>query len=352
MKKRVSVLLLLCFVLAGVLCACSKKNNHGKFYPYNMSAYVKLGEYRDISYLRGSVSVDTNDVEDKIREELEKYKLTTQKEKNAAAASGDTVNIDFVGYLNGEAYQGGSAKGETLKIGSGLYIDGFESGLIGKKAGDKVKLELTFPKTYENAKFAGKDVVFDVTINTVYETVYPKLTDDIVSRISTVKTVADYREYIYESLVESETAKVEQNNRNNFVAAVIEACEIKKYPQKEVKKYQSNLIEQYEQTAQNEGLTLESFVRYNGYTMDEFDELMKQNAQNLVAKEMVFLMIADEEGISVSQEEFETGIESYMDKNGYISRETFLEDIGEDKFRGLLLVEKTIEQLKTRMEAN
>lgn len=348
MKKRNIALLLAVIILCtGCFSGCKKEGKYGSFYPYNLSKYVTLGDYTNISYELQKVSVDDSDVEAEIRTQLKKFKLTTLQEKTSAIENGNTAVIDYVGYLDGETFEGGSAKGASLEIGSGTFIEGFESGLIGKSAGDKVSLDLKFPDTYSKKEYAGKDVRFEVTVNLVYEDVYPELTKDIVRSISTSITVEEYRENLYNSLLESETEQVETNNRNNLIQAVIDCCEIKKYPKDEVEKYKSNLILQYTDTASKQDLTLETFVSYNGLTMDEFEEQMEKVAQNLTAKEMVFLMIAEKAEIELTDEEYEKGLAEYMNKNSYTSRKAFLEAIGEDRFRGLLLIDKAIEHIQS-----
>ena len=349
MKKRIIALCLVVIILCiGCFSSCKSGGKHGKFYPYNLSSYVNLGDYENVTYTKQQVSVTDEDVRQEIEKQLVKFGYASLAEKEGTVENKNKVNIDYTGYLNGKTFEGGSAKGASLDIGSGQFIEGFESGLVGATVGQTLSLNLKFPDAYHQKDYAGKDVVFEVTINKIYEYVYPELTDKIVSSISSQKTVSLYRESIYDLLLESETQQVKTNNRNAFINAVINCCKIKKMPKNEVEKYRSNLIKQYTNTASEENLSLEEFASYNGLTMEQFEEEMEKSAEMLVQKEMVFLMIADKEKISLTDEEYEKSLAEHMHNNGYTSRTSFLEAVGEDKFMGLLLVEKAIDTVEAK----
>lgn len=344
MKKIIPIMVLIFCLVCTVFAGCNKKGKHGDFYPYILTDYVELGDVYDVEVSLVSGAVTEDDIEAKIKQTLEEKKLTTQNAKTGKIVTGDTANIDFVGYIDGKTFEGGDAKGYSLKIGSGSFIEGFETGLIGKKAGDKATLNLKFPENY-NKEFAGKKVVFEVTINSVTETVYPELTDSIVAEISSQKNVDEYYEYVRKTVTEEKAEEVKTTNLENVVSAVIDCCKIKKYPKNEVSNYKNKFISQYESVAQNQGLDLETFVQYSGYTMDEFEELMTDNAKRLVAKEMIFLMIADNNGLEISSKEYDDNLASYMEQNGYTSKETFLDAIGKDRFEGILLVDEAAEYM-------
>ncbi|MEE1279922.1 MAG: trigger factor [Oscillospiraceae bacterium] len=349
MIKKILAAALAALTLVLAFSSCSSSAHSGDFYPYDLSGYLKLGDYNKIVYSPETAEVTDDEVEEKIKQTLESKGYSTQSEKTTAAQKGDIANIDYVGYIDGKTFEGGSSSGYSLELGSGTFIAGFEEGLIGKKAGEKTDLNLTFPENYHSKDFAGKEVVFKVTVNRVFEVSYPQLTDEIVSEISSSKTVKDYRKAVYDEILESETAEVEQNNTNKFIQDIIDCSDIKRYPKNEVKEYQQNLIKRYEMTASSQGLSLETFASYNGLTLDEFEELMETNAKSLVAKEMVFTLIAVKEEISISEEEYEDSLKTYAEENGYTDSQQFLDDIGEDKFRGLLIIDKTILHLKEKL---
>lgn len=346
MKLKIAALSLALISLTVLFCSCDKNKRESEFYPYNLNNYITLGDYKNIDYHEKTVFVTQTDVDARIKADLKKYGYTTNKEKTGEIMVGDIVNIDYAGYLNGVAFEGGTAAGYSLEIGSGSFIEGFEAGLIGKRAGDKVDLNLTFPEKYHSAEMAGKSVVFKVTINRVYEVEYAEITDEIVPKISTAKTAKNYRNHIYNLLVEEQTTKVANENYSAIVSAVVECSKIKKYPEKEVENYKNNLISQNEGIAQNQGLTLEQLVSYNGYTLSEFEALMEENAKKIVEKEMLFLAIAEQEGIKITPREYQKSVEKYMRDQDFDSEEELIKAVGQDKFMGLLTVDKTILHLQ------
>ena len=165
---------------------------------YKALDYVTLGEYKGLEVTLESTEVTDEEIDQQVASNLSASdKLEEVKE--GTVESGDVANIDYEGKLNGEAFEGGTDKGYDLTIGSGTFIDGFEDGLIGKKIGDTVDLNLTFPENYGSTELAGKDVVFTVTINSVKRA--PELTDALVAEISDeYKTVEEYRNSIKEQL--------------------------------------------------------------------------------------------------------------------------------------------------------
>ncbi len=346
MKLKLTALVLALVSVTTLFCSCNKNKRDSEFYPYDLSDYVTLGNYKNIEYHEKTVFVTQTDVDARIKADLKKYGFTTNKEKDGEVMVGDIVNIDYAGYLDGVAFEGGTASGYSLEIGSGSFIEGFEAGLIGKKAGDKVDLNLTFPEKYHSAEMAGKSVVFKVTINRVYEVQYAEITDEIVPKISTAKTAANYRDHIYNLLVEEQTSEIANENYSAIVSAVVECSKIKKYPKKEVDAYKENLISQNESLAQSQGMSLEQLVSYSGYSLSEFESLMEENAKKIVEKEMLFLMIAEKEGVKVTPREYQKSVEKYMKDQDFASEEELIKAVGQDKFMGLLTVDKSILHLQ------
>lgn len=346
-KLKVNALILALVSIIALFCSCNKNKRDSEFYPYDLNNYVTLGDYKNVEYNEKTVFVTQTDVDARIKSDLKKYGYTSKKEKNTQIMVGDIVNIDYAGYLDGVAFEGGTATGYDLEIGSGSFIEGFEEGLIGKMPGDKVGLNLTFPENYHSAEMAGKSVVFKVTVNKVYEVVYDEITDEIVPKISTAKTAANYRDHIYNLLLEEQTVEVNNANYSAVVAAIIDCSKIKKHPKKEVEEYKNKLLEQNERIAQNQGMTLERLVSYSGYTLEEFENVMEKNAKKIVEKEMVFLMIAEQEGIILSTREYKNSVERYMEDQNFASEEELINAVGKDKFLGILTVDKTVAHMQT-----
>ena len=189
MKK--SYLLFAVAMAASVLMSgCGDKKDISSV---DASKYVKLGDYKGLSVSVNDTTVSDKEVEETVSSNLS-AKGTMTAVTGRAVQNGDTVNIDYVGTKDGVAFNGGTAQGYDLVIGSGTFINGFEDGLIGHEIGEKVALNLTFPENYGSAELAGQDVIFDVTINSISENVVPELDDAVAKELD--PEVSTKEEYI------------------------------------------------------------------------------------------------------------------------------------------------------------
>lgn len=349
MKKKIVTLTLALVLVAALFASCSSNEKNNKFYSYDLDKYVKLGDYMSVDFKLESDVVTDLDVENKIKSLLKEKNLTTEVESTQPIANGDTAIIDFVGYINGETFQGGSAEAYSLEIGSNSFIEGFESGLVGKKIGDKTSLDLRFPETYHKKDFAGKPVVFEVTVKNIYRTVYPELTPDLLKKITAEPTLEAYKNSIREELTIEKKEAVKDNNYNNLVDLVLKVCEVKKYPKNEVMLYRDRYIQNYTQIANQQGLSIETFAAYNGLSMEDFKKQMEENAKQMVKKELVLLAIAEKEEITLTEKEYDEGMVRYMNELEYTSHKSFIEDIGENRLRGLLTIDKTVDVLMEKL---
>ena len=161
MRKKLFIAAMSLLMAAG-LTACGSSDPYENL---DLNEYLKVGDYKGLETAAFTVEITEDEIQTQINSELEAAAKTEEIAGDVAIADGDTVNIDYTGKKDGKKFDGGSAKGEELVIGSGSFIDGFESGLIGKKVGEKVTLNLTFPEDYTEKSLAGEDVVFTVTIN-------------------------------------------------------------------------------------------------------------------------------------------------------------------------------------------
>lgn len=169
MKRKCAILAAVMLAAAMLLTSCGSFD----YLKEDLTKYITLGDYNSIEYTAAEVKAVTDeDVENALSAEFDENKDFTEAEDGYAAADGDTVNIDYVGKINGEEFDGGADTGHDLELGSGSFIDGFESGLIGSKKGDKKSLQLKFPDDYHNEDLKGKDVVFEVTVNAVKTPAY------------------------------------------------------------------------------------------------------------------------------------------------------------------------------------
>lgn len=319
MKKKIMAALLAGMML---LAGCTSE---GK---------VEVGEYKGL--VLTSVSQATVDAE--IQEMLDYY--ATMEVVDRAAEDGDTVNIDFVGTKDGVAFDGGSAEGSDLKLGSDSFIDGFEDGLIGAMAGETRELNLVFPEVYENnPDLAGQAVVFTVTVNEVKTTITPELTDEFLAeKYPEYPTVEEYTEALrdamnYETYYEQVTEQI------------MASSEVTRYNKAEVLLEKEELIAQYTSYAEYYGAyygldTESAIIYFLGFeSMDAFKEEMGEYAQEVVKKAMIIKKIAKTEGLEPTDEVYEEKIAEYAESYGYDDTESFLTAYGEDTVKDAILAE-------------
>ncbi len=251
MNKIISLVVSI-ILIAATFSACS--TDSGLYYDYDLSKYVVLGKY--------SNNVDRNSNEYK-QQHIYYYKNVfgtdlAYETKTGYVEFGDTANIDYKGLKDGVAFEGGTSSNFDLEIGSGTFIDGFEDGLIGAKIGDTVKLNLTFPKEYQNEELAGKAVVFEVKIN--YSTKLGKPTE------------ADAVKYGYKTLADYE------KKADNFAVGmslfykIVNSAKIKAYPDEEKNVILENAIAEYKNYFANQNTSLDSFLEYQSMSYSDFEK--------------------------------------------------------------------------------
>lgn len=354
MKKRYLFLITcLCFlVLAG---GCKKKNTVDDLVKngddtedttdeipvkedYKASDYVTLGEYKGIEVAVERYQVTDGIVDMAIEDQLES-KATKEEVTDRAVMSGDTVNIDYEGLKDGVAFDGGTAKGVDLVIGSGQFIPGFEDGLIGANIGDKVTLNLTFPEKYpNNPDLAGQAVVFNVTVNSISETKVPELTEDYVKENTEYDSIEAFREATRKQLQEISDENFESDKQNNVLQAVIDNSKFSSIPQS-LLDYYAYVYRNYmeKKIYSSYGVSLEDYLSYLNMTNEDFEKVVSQASENQAKAEMVEKAIADAEGIAISDDEYNELLADYMSDRGISS---------EDDLRKYETKEQTIENMR------
>ena len=250
---------------------------------------------------------------------LEDYDDLIIKKTEGTIQEGDTVNIDYVGTKDGEAFEGGTAEGYDLEIGSGSFIPGFEEGLVGKEIGSTVDLNLTFPEDYGVEDLNGADVVFTVTINYVVE--LPEITDEIAQKLSDdeYKTVDEYRESIRAELQTNYDDEYKETVSNALLNKLLETYPVSEYPQANVDYNVNMIVSQYiTPYASMYGMSDAEFVEAAyGMEYDVFVETeLVPYAKQTVAQEIILGVIAEKEGITMTDEELEERLQGYADQYG------------------------------------
>ena len=304
---------------------------------YDASEYVTLGEYKGLTVEVDPVEVTDEQVMDKIASE------TKQTLTEGTVEDGDTVNIDYVGKLDGEEFDGGSAEGYDLEIGSCTFIDGFEDGIIGMQVGETKDLELTFPEDYHSEELAGKDVVFTVTVNSISRV--PELTDEVADSVVEGMTAEAYQESVRQDLEDSAKESQKSDAQQKLLQAVYNNATISGYPEENLQYTIKRATDYYEWLASMYGMSLDDYLTNYGMTQDEFKEQIQPVAEEALGEEMTLLAIAKEENIEVSDEEYQDGLARYAEAQGMDDPSKLEEAYGENYIRNSLLQEKVLDFL-------
>lgn len=311
---------------------------------YNAADYVTLGEYKGLT-----VQIDLSATEEEIEEELNYHIQSAdvmEEITEGTVAEGDTVSIDYEGKLNGEAFDGGTAKDYDLEIGSNSFIEGFEDGLIGVKVGETVDLNLTFPENYFSEDLAGQDVVFTVTVHSIKR--MPELTDELVNTITEGEytTVDGYREYIRSYIESDKEAQRDNMIMSDLLTQVANTSTIKEYPEVMIEYGVNEMNDYYMDMAESFEMEFPDFLSmYFGMTEEEFQEQNVLAVQQNMQQELYLKAIAEIEGIEVSEDEYAAGCEDYAAAYGLESGEELIDTYGESVVRISLLQDKVLEYL-------
>lgn len=299
-----------------LLTGCSWSDIAAKFTGADTGASSPEKDYvaEDCVTLPGykGIEVDCKVGEDEIQAEIDSVLSSHSTEnqiKKGKCKEGDTVNIDYVGKIDGKEFDNGSAEGAAITLGSSGYIAGFDDGVIGMKVGTKKDLNLKFPDDYGKEELRGKDVVFTVTLNYISETVIPELTDEFVSQNTDNKTVDEYREATREKLAQEKKEKVGET----AFGTLEKKTEVKSYPESLVSTCSSQLDSYYRYMATQYGFEdFNTFLSQMQMTEDGYKQTLKQSAESIAKTQLIAEVIANKEGITVSDEEIKDQIASVV----------------------------------------
>lgn len=307
-------------------------NKQSKEYNYDLSKYVKVGNYKGLEYTSQKASVTDEEVDVEIQRRLQKA-AKTENSKTGKVENGDTINISFVGKIDGKEFEGGSSESTDITVGTTQMIDGFVEGLIGKNVGESVTLNLKFPDDYGKTDLQGKAVEFKVTINSKKKISVPKLNASFVKKNSKYKIVKEYKEGVKKELLNQKQKSIDSTVKQELWSRIINKSKAKKYPEKELNEAMSQankLEESYKAQAQNYGMEWETYLKTVMRTDKKgFEKLKQEYAKNIVFNRMVMYSIARSENISLSNREYKKEILKILEDNGY-DEESFKKAFGKD----------------------
>lgn len=285
---------------------------------------VEIDEVEKVS------AITDDDIDAYIQSELEAEADAVAAE-DRAVEKGDTVKIDFVGKMNGEVFDGGSAEDYPLTIGSGAFIPGFEDSIIGHKIGETFDWNGKFPDNYGGEEMAGKDVVFTITVNAIV----PELSDEWVKAVSEKsKTVEEYKKEVTEQLEDNAQKSYEYSIETAVWEKVMENTTVEKYPEKELDELNKAWIGEYEAAAEYYGIGYQTFVEEQmGMLLEDFEKQIETAVKDVVKEKMVVEAIADRQHIKLDDKTYEKEVEKMAQDYGYPDVKTLKEAADEDELR-------------------
>ena len=315
----------------------------------NADEYVTLGDYKGLEVVSTVQSIGDEEVDSYIEYMLSSTSGELEEVTDRdVIENGDVANIDYVGKKDGVAFDGGTAEGYDLGIGSGSFIPGFEEGLVGVKKGETVDIELTFPENYHAPDLAGAEVVFTVTVNGIYKEIKPEFNDAFVAElaIENVSTTEEYRSYLKNMMEENEKQYALQDVQTQLLAMVTENATVSGTPQELVDRFYQVNINNMTYNAMMYGMDLQTFVSsYYGLDEESFEAETVAAAEESAKQALVCLKIASEENIVVTEEEINAAVEESYAEYGYPSAEEFKATIDMDEYKDSLLLNKIVDFL-------
>ena len=263
---------------------------------------VKLGEYKGLTAEKPEVTVTDEDIDNELKPYVNRASRMVTVEREAK--NGDTVVIDFEGFLDGTPFDGGKGEGHSLELGSGSFIPGFEEQLVGAKAGDEKDLNVTFPEDYHASELAGKPVIFKVKVHEVKEKQLPEVDDEFAKDVSEFDTLADFKKDLGEKLKARRESQVQRDFEAALMEQVMDNMEVE-IPDAMVDYEADQLVNDMAQRIQAQGIPFEQYLAMTGMNMDIMREQAKAAALERVRRDLALGAIVAAENITVSDEEVE-----------------------------------------------
>ena len=268
---------------------------------------VTLGKYMGVTVTQ----IDTSVTEDEVEAELENQRNTNARTVTVTdrpVKEGDTAVIDFEGFVDGVAFDGGKAENHSLEIGSHSFIDTFEDQLVGKNAGDEVEVNVTFPEQYQAADLAGKPAVFKVKINEIKAKELPELNDEFAQDVAGVDTLAEYKEELKKNLAEKKENEAKKTKEDEAIQKIIDKSKMD-LPKAMIDTQCETMVNEFAQRIAQSGLSMDQYLQFSGMTVDQLKEQVRPEAETRIKSSLVLEQIAKEENIEVSDEDINAEIE-------------------------------------------
>ncbi len=267
---------------------------------------VTLGAYKGVKVPKFDVAVSDEEIDAEINRERENNARTITVE-DRAVKDGDMTVIDFEGFVDGVAFEGGKGTDYPLTIGSGAFIPGFEEALIGAQIGVETDVNVTFPEDYQASELAGKAAVFKCTVKEIKEKELPELDDEFASEVSEFDTLAEYREDVQKKLAEKKGAEAKNAKEDAVISAVIAEATME-IPDAMVQTQQRQMVEDFAQRIQSQGLSMEQYMQFTGLDASTLLDQVKPQAMRRIQSRLVLEAVVAAEGMTATEEEFEAEV--------------------------------------------
>ena len=267
---------------------------------------VELGKYKGVKIDK----IETEVTEDEVNEAIDRERKNNAREitvEDRPIQDGDKATIDFEGFVDGVAFEGGKGTNYDLVIGSHSFIDNFEEQLIGKNIGDEVEVNVTFPENYQAEDLAGKPAVFKVKVNGIKVDELPELDDEFASEVSEFETVAEYKDSVKKSLAETKEKNAKDAREKAAIDAVIADAKMD-IPEAMIKTTQRQMMDEFAQRVSSQGLSFEQYLQFTGMTEDQMLEQIRPQAELRIKSRLVLEAIVAAEKIEATEEDFEQEI--------------------------------------------
>ena len=304
---------------------------------------VELGEYKGVEVTKADAEVTDADVEEELKKVQDQNSRTVSVE-DRAVKDGDMTVIDFEGFIDGEAFDGGKDENYPLTIGSHSFIDTFEEQMIGMNIGEEKELNVTFPEDYHAENLKGKPATFKVTVKEIKEKQLPELDDDFAQDVSDFDTLAEYKDDLKKKIAERKESEAKAKKESEAIEKVVEAAKMD-IPQAMIDTQVNRMLEDFAMRLQQQGLSVEQYFQYTGMTADKIMEEMKPEAVKRIKNSLVLEAVAKAENIEVSEEEFEAELQKMADmyKMEIEKIKEFMQDAEAKQMKDDIAIQKAVE---------
>ena len=269
---------------------------------------VKLGKYKGVKVDKIDTAVTDEEIDEEINKERENNARTITVD-DRPVNDGDMTSLEFEGFVDGEAFEGGKGEDYPLTIGSGAFIPGFEEQLVGAEIGKEVEVKVTFPEDYQAEHLQGKEAVFKCTVKEIKEKELPELDDEFASEVSEFETLAEYRENVKKNLTEKKEKDAKNAKEEAAIKAVVEASEME-IPEPMLESQQRQMVDEFAQRITMQGLSMEQYFQFTGTNYQQMVEQVKPQALERIKSRLVLEAVVKAENIEVSEEDYEKELET------------------------------------------